>query len=144
MKVWCILFALVLTTTTSAFCPARPTTVLATSSTADTSAAASTAATTNKTKNNRKSASRLHDMMGSILDLLSGGEAAMVSPENALPGRKEKMPNISGLKHYVLGNDLETVPEGHKVAVFANGCLYVPKRNCGFASPILSILLCLT
>ena len=25
-------------------------------------------------------------------------------------------------RHYVLGNDLETVPEGHKVAVFANGC----------------------
>jgi hypothetical protein len=111
MKVWSILFALVLTTTTSAFCPVRP------------SALATAATTTNANSSKNKSSSPLRDMMGSILDLLSGGEAQIVSPENALPGRKEKMPNISGLKHYVLGNDLEKVPEGHKVAVFANGCL---------------------
>jgi len=61
-------------------------------------------------------------MIGGILDLLSGGEPTMVTPDRALPGRKQKMPNITGLRHYVLGNDIETVPEGHKVAVFANGC----------------------
>ena len=55
-------------------------------------------------------------MIGGILDLLSGGDPGMVSPDKALPGRKQKMPNITGLRHYVLGNDLETVPEGHKVA----------------------------
>lgn len=64
-------------------------------------------------------------MVSGILDLLTGAggpEPTMVRPEDALPGRQRKMPNISGSRHYVLGNDLETVPEGHQVAVFANGC----------------------
>lgn len=60
-------------------------------------------------------------MIGSILDLLGGGDGGMIKPENALKGRPEKMAGITGLKHYVLGNDLEEVPEGYEVAVFANG-----------------------
>ena len=68
-------------------------------------------------------------MIGSILDLLGGGPAEMVSPEKALPGRQQKMPNIEGLRHYVLGNNLEEVPEGHKVAVFANGCFWGSEKG---------------
>ncbi|KAL7448131.1 hypothetical protein ACHAWC_000386, partial [Mediolabrus comicus] len=63
-------------------------------------------------------------MIGSILDLLSGGDGGMISPDNALKGRPEKMAGITGLKHYVLKNDLEEVPEGHEVAVFGNGCFW--------------------
>lgn len=54
-------------------------------------------------------------MIGSILDLLNGG-GGLIDPEKALPGRDTEMPNIG--KHYVLGNDLKEVPEGHKVAVY--------------------------
>jgi len=68
-------------------------------------------------------------MVSGILDLLSGGEPTMVTPDRALPGRKQKMPNIKGLRHYVLGNDIETVPEGHKVAVFANGCFWGSEKG---------------
>ena len=65
-------------------------------------------------------------MIGSLMDMLGGGAGpALISPDKALPGRKEPMPNIKGSRHYVLGNDLEKVPEGFKVAVVANGCLYV-------------------
>ena len=49
-----------------------------------------------------------------------GGSTSMVEPGRALPGREEKMP-ISA-KHYVLGNPMDGVPDGFKVAVFANGC----------------------
>ena len=68
-------------------------------------------------------------MIGSILDLLGGGNDDLISPDKALPGRNKKMPNISGSKHYVLGNDLEDVPEGHKVAVFANGCFWGSEKG---------------
>ena len=61
-------------------------------------------------------------MISSILDLLGGPDkSALISPEKALPGRSTKMPNIEGLRHYILGNKLDEVPDGHKVAVFANG-----------------------
>jgi hypothetical protein len=57
-------------------------------------------------------------MISSIMDLLGGGKgAALISPEKALPGRSQKMPNIEGLRHYILGNKLEEVPAGHEVAV---------------------------
>jgi hypothetical protein len=61
-------------------------------------------------------------MIGSIMDLLGGGEAALVSPDQALPGRSQKMANIDGLRHAVLGNLLTEVPDGFSEAVYANGC----------------------
>lgn len=63
-------------------------------------------------------------MIGSILDLLSGGDGGMISPDKALPGRPEKMAGIDGLKHYVLKNDLQEVPEGYEQCVFGNGCFW--------------------
>jgi hypothetical protein len=66
--------------------------------------------------------------------MLGGGaggsfdKSQLIDPAKALPGRAQKMPNIDSLKHYVLGNKIDHVPEGHKVAVFANGvsvfCLF--------------------
>lgn len=61
-------------------------------------------------------------MISSIMDLLGGPDKSqLIDPAKALPGRSQKMPNIDGLRHYILGNKLEEVPEGHQVAVFANG-----------------------
>lgn len=68
-------------------------------------------------------------MIANILDLLGGGDPSMVSPSEALPGRSQKMPNIDGLRHAVLGNKLEEVPEGYKVAVFANGCFWGSEKG---------------
>lgn len=68
-------------------------------------------------------------MIGSILDLLSGGDGGMISPDQAMKGRPEKMAGITGLKHYVLRNDLEEVPDGHEVAVFANGCFWGSEKS---------------
>ena len=69
-------------------------------------------------------------MIGSIIDLLGGPEkSTLVSPDKALPGRKQKMPNIENLRHYVLGNKLEEVPDGHEVAVFANGCFWGSEKG---------------
>ena len=39
------------------------------------------------------------------------------------------MSGIEGTRHFVLGNDLEKVPEGHKVAVFANGCFWGSEKG---------------
>eukprot|EP00534_Pseudo-nitzschia_fraudulenta_P000978 CAMPEP_0201116212 /NCGR_PEP_ID=MMETSP0850-20130426/559_1 /ASSEMBLY_ACC=CAM_ASM_000622 /TAXON_ID=183588 /ORGANISM="Pseudo-nitzschia fraudulenta, Strain WWA7" /LENGTH=320 /DNA_ID=CAMNT_0047380241 /DNA_START=23 /DNA_END=985 /DNA_ORIENTATION=+ len=82
-----------------------------------TSLAASSSSTTKRT------------MIANILDLLGGGEASMVSPSEALPGRSTKMPNIDGLRHAVLGNKLEEVPDGFEVAVFANGCFWGSEKG---------------
>jgi len=70
-------------------------------------------------------------MIGSILDMLGGGpdKSELISPEKALPGRSTKMPNIEGLRHYVLGNKIDVVPEGHEVAVFANGCFWGSEKG---------------
>jgi len=68
-------------------------------------------------------------MIGNLLDLLGGGDAQMISPDKALKGRSQKMPNIEGLRHYVLGNKLEEVPEGYKEAVFANGCFWGSEKG---------------
>jgi len=69
-------------------------------------------------------------MISSILDLLGGGEKSdMISPEAALKGRPTKMAGITGLKHYVLGNNIEEVPEGYEVAVFANGCFWGSEKS---------------
>ena len=84
-------------------------------------ATAATAATANRQTQ--------HRMISSILDLLGGGEAQMVTPEQALPGRKQPMANIDNLRHYVLGNKLTEVPEGHDVCVFANGCFWGSEKG---------------
>ena len=68
-------------------------------------------------------------MIGNILDLLGGGQAPMVSAEQALPGRAEKMAGIDGLRHYVLGNKLTDVPEGYQQAVYANGCFWGSEKG---------------
>jgi peptide-methionine (S)-S-oxide reductase len=63
------------------------------------------------------------------MDLFGGKKPGMVSPEKALPGRSTKMPNIDGLRHYVLGNLLTEVPEGYQVAVFGNGCFWGSEKS---------------
>lgn len=68
-------------------------------------------------------------MIGSILDLLSGGDSGMISPQNAMKGRDQKMQGITGLKHYVLHNNLEEVPEGYEECVFGNGCFWGSEKN---------------
>jgi peptide-methionine (S)-S-oxide reductase len=73
-------------------------------------------------------------MVGSILDLLSGGGGkggggGLIAPADALPGRTTKMPNIDGLRHAVLGNDLTTVPDGHQVAVYGSGCFWGSEKG---------------
>jgi peptide-methionine (S)-S-oxide reductase len=70
------------------------------------------------------------NMIANILDLLGGADKSqLISPEKALPGRTQKMANIDGLKHYVLGNPIDKVPEGHEVAVFANGCFWGSEKG---------------
>ena len=65
-------------------------------------------------------------MLGSLFGLMPQPE--MVKPENALPGRAQKMPVAD--RHYVLGNKMEGPwPEGHKVAVFANGCFWGSEKG---------------
>ena len=68
-------------------------------------------------------------MISSILDLLGGPDKKMVTPEEALPGRDKKMPNIDGLRHYVLGNKIDEVPDNCQVAVFANGCFWGSEKG---------------
>jgi len=68
-------------------------------------------------------------MIGNILNLMGGGDKPLVTPAEALKGRDQKMPNIDGLRHAVLGNKLEEVPEGFKVAVFANGCFWGSEKG---------------
>merc|ERR1711966_469425 len=68
-------------------------------------------------------------MIGSILDMLGGGGSELISPEKALKGRSQKMANIDNLRHYVLGNKLEEVPEGYEVAVFGNGCFWGSEKG---------------
>ena len=65
-------------------------------------------------------------MFGSLFGLR---EPVMVKPEDALPGRQQKMP-ISD-EHYVLrGNSMEGPwPEGYKVAIFANGCFWGSEKG---------------
>jgi len=66
-------------------------------------------------------------MLGSLFGL-KFEEPAMVTPEEALPGREEKMRVAS--KHYVLGTPMEGPwPEGYKTAVFANGCFWGSEKG---------------
>ena len=68
-------------------------------------------------------------MIGNLLDMLNGGEPQMIAPDKALPGRNTPMPNIEGSRHAVLGTPLTDVPEGFKVAVFANGCFWGSEKG---------------
>jgi len=64
-------------------------------------------------------------MIGGILDMLGGGGGGgIIKPEQAMKGRDQKMAGITGLKHYILRNNLEEVPEGYEVCVFGNGCFW--------------------
>jgi len=64
--------------------------------------------------------------MLSLMDLLFS-EPKMVDPADALPGREQNMQVAA--RHYVLGNKMDDVPEGHKVAVFANGCFWGSEKG---------------
>ena len=71
-----------------------------------------------------------HRMIGSILDLLGGGDAELVSPENALPGRSQSvLPGKETLRHFVLGNKIDEVPDGYEVAVYGNGCFWGSEKG---------------
>ena len=81
------------------------------------------------TKMPRSAAGRAESprMIGSLFDILGGAGPQLIEPENALPGRKEKM-QIND-RHRVLGTKMDDVPEGHKVAVFANGCFWGSEKG---------------
>jgi peptide-methionine (S)-S-oxide reductase len=66
-----------------------------------------------------------------LFDMLTGGggDAGLISPEQALPGRQQKMANIDGYKHYITGKDVQEVPDGFEVAVFANGCFWGSEKG---------------
>jgi len=70
-------------------------------------------------------------MVTGLMDLLGGRgkEPGLISPEQALPGRSTPMPNINNHRHVILGNKLEEVPDGHEVAVFANGCFWGSEKG---------------
>jgi len=68
-------------------------------------------------------------MISSLMDMLGGGDKPLIDPSKALPGRQTKMANIDGYRHYVLGNKLTDVPEGHKVAYFGNGCFWGSEKG---------------
>merc|ERR1719506_2199056 len=63
------------------------------------------------------------------LGVMGGGDQPLITPDKALPGRSTTMANIEGLRHYVLGNKLTEVPEGYKVAIFANGCFWGSEKG---------------
>jgi len=68
-------------------------------------------------------------MISSLMDLLGGSmEPTMVEPSKALPGRTQEMQVPD--RHYVLGNKMKgPLPEGFKVAVFANGCFWGSEKG---------------
>lgn len=73
-----------------------------------------------------------HRMIGSILDMLGGGkgDAPLISPDKALPGRSQSvLPGQDTVRHYVLGNKLDEVPEGFELAVYANGCFWGSEKG---------------
>lgn len=64
--------------------------------------------------------------MFNLADLL-GAKSSMVTPEKALPGRKQPMPVGN---HYLWkSHKLEDVPEGHDVAVYGSGCFWGSEKG---------------
>lgn len=90
-------------------------------------------ASANKPYNNNNNPTRppmARRMIGSILDMLGGGDSSgLISPDKALKGRPEKMANIDNHRHVVLGNKIEEVPDGYEVAVFGNGCFWGSEKG---------------
>lgn len=69
-------------------------------------------------------------MIGSLLDLLGGGEPAMVAKDQALKGRSSPMPNIEGSRHAVLGTKMSReVPPEHEEVLLANGCFWGSEKG---------------
>jgi peptide-methionine (S)-S-oxide reductase len=63
-----------------------------------------------------------------MFDVFSVRDAELISPDKALPGRTTPMSVPD--RHYVLGNKMKGPwPEGHKVAVFANGCFWGSEKG---------------
>eukprot|EP00962_Isochrysis_galbana_P059563 scaffold33224_cov129-Isochrysis_galbana.AAC.6 len=63
-----------------------------------------------------------------MFDLFSTRDAELISPDKALPGRATPLSVPD--RHYVLGNKMQGPwPEGHKVAVFANGCFWGSEKG---------------
>lgn len=53
----------------------------------------------------------------------------MVDPAKALPGRDDPVYYPEKYEHYVLKNPMSEVPDGFKVAVFANGCFWGSEKG---------------
>lgn len=63
--------------------------------------------------------------MPSLMGLF--GPSSMPSAATALPGRETPL-SISG-RHYVSGQRIDEVPDGHEVAVFGMGCFWGAERK---------------
>jgi len=69
--------------------------------------------------------------------VLFGKPAVMPSPEEALPGRTERMPVPA--KHFVNGNPLEPpFPDGFELALFGMGCFWGAERKFWQAAGVFS------
>ncbi|XP_063672199.1 mitochondrial peptide methionine sulfoxide reductase isoform X8 [Pan troglodytes] len=73
---------------------------------------------------------QLHLLLHSLFPVQRMGNSAsnIVSPQEALPGRKEQTPVAA--KHHVNGNrTVEPFPEGTQMAVFGMGCFWGAERK---------------
>lgn len=62
-----------------------------------------------------------------FMDKLLGDKTHMVAPEKALPGRDT--PLAYNPIHVVLGNPIDTLPEGFELAYFGMGCFWGAERK---------------